>query len=71
MEIVDIQSLGYYNVTKSIIFFDKRGNTKTPPIHSTQIAPHNYYKTCQSKKFGDPVSNVQSSKQAETDSYYG
>ena len=31
MGIVDIRSLGYYNVRKSIMFFDKRGNNKIPP----------------------------------------
>ena len=34
MGIVDIHSLGYYNVTKSIMFFDKRGNTKIPPPYT-------------------------------------
>ena len=28
MGIVDIRSLGYYNIRKSIMFFDKRGNNK-------------------------------------------
>ena len=71
MGIVDIQSLGYYNVTKSIMFFDKRGNTKMipPPYTVPKLHPHNYYKTCQSKHFGDPISNVQSNKQAGTDPY--
>ena len=32
MGIVDIRSLGYYNVTKSVMFFDKRGNNQIPPI---------------------------------------
>ena len=31
--IVDNRSLGYYNVSKSIIFFDKRGNDRIPPPH--------------------------------------
>ena len=31
MGIVDIRSIGYYNVTKSIMFFDQRGNTRIPP----------------------------------------
>ena len=31
MEIVEIHSLGYYNVSKSIMFFDKRGNDRIPP----------------------------------------
>ena len=34
MGIVDIRSLGYYNVRKSIMFFDKRGNNKIPPLHT-------------------------------------
>ena len=29
--IVDICSLGYYNVTKSVMIFDKRGNNQIPP----------------------------------------
>ena len=29
--IVDIRSLGYYNVSRSIMFFDKRGNDRIPP----------------------------------------
>ena len=29
--IVDIRSLCYYNVSKSIMFFDKRGNDRIPP----------------------------------------
>ena len=32
MGIVDIRSLGYYNIWKSIMFFDKRGNNKIPLI---------------------------------------
>ena len=31
MGIVDIRSLGYYNIRKSIMFFDKRGNNRIPP----------------------------------------
>ena len=71
MGVVDIHSLGYYNVTKSINVFDKRGNTEIPPLpyRVPNLHPHNYYKTSQSKHFGDPVSNAQSSKQAETDPY--
>ena len=29
--IVNIRSLGYYNVSKSTMFFDKRGNDRIPP----------------------------------------
>ena len=31
--IVDIRSLGYYNVSKSMMFFDKRGNDRILPHH--------------------------------------
>ena len=34
IRIIDIHSHGYYNVTKSIMFFDKRVNTKIPPPHT-------------------------------------
>ena len=71
MGIVDIHSLGYYSVTKSIMFLDKRGNTKIPPppYRVPNLHPCNYYKTSQSKHFEDPVRNGQSSKQTETDPY--
>ena len=32
MGIVDIRSLGYYNVTKSVMSFDKRGNSQIPSL---------------------------------------
>ena len=49
MGIVDIRSLGYYNVRKSIMFFDKRGNNKIPPppYKVPYIHPRNYYQTRQ------------------------
>ena len=49
MGIVDIRSLGYYNVRKSIMFFDKRGNNKIPPppYKVPYIHPRNYYQTGQ------------------------
>ena len=52
MGIVDICFLGYYNVTKSIMFFDKRGNTQIPPppYKVPNLHPSNYYKTCQLKE---------------------
>ena len=39
--IVDIHSLGYYNVTKSVLFIDKRGNNQIPPpsYKSAKITP--------------------------------
>ena len=47
MGIVDIRSLGYYNVRKSIMFFDQRGNNRIPPppYRVPKLHPHNYYKT--------------------------
>ena len=42
--IVDIHSLGYYNVSKSIMFCDKRGNDKSPPPpYRISKLHHNYY----------------------------
>ena len=71
MEIVDIHSLGSYNVTKSIMFFDKRGNTRIPPCPYSvpKLHPHNYYTTSQPEEIKDPVSKVQSSKETEMDPY--
>ena len=39
--IVDIHSLSYYNVTKSVLFFDRRGNNQLPPpsSKSAKITP--------------------------------
>ena len=53
------------------MFFDKRRNTKIPPppYKVPTLHPCNYYKASQSKEFEDPVSNAQSSNQAETDPY--
>ena len=47
MGIVDIHSLGYYNVSKSILFFDKRGNGRIPPppYKVPNLHPCNYYVT--------------------------
>ena len=59
MGIVDIRSLGYYNVSKSILLFDKRGNDRIPPppYKVPKLCPQNYYETgnfrktiCQSRK---------------------
>ena len=49
MGIVDIRSLGYYNVRKSIMFFNKRGNNRIPPppYKVPYIHPRNYYQTGQ------------------------
>ena len=50
--IVDIRSLGYYNVSKSIMFFDKRGNDRIPPppYRVPELHPHNYYKATEMKE---------------------
>ena len=47
MGIVDIRSLGYYNVSKSILVFDKRGNDRIPPppYKVPNLHPQKYYKT--------------------------
>ena len=49
MGIVDICSLGYYNVSKNILFFDKRGNNRVPPppYKVPRLHPCNYYSTSQ------------------------
>ena len=50
--IVDIRSLGYYNVSKSIMFFDKRGNDRIPPppYRVPKLHPSNYYKAKEMKE---------------------
>ena len=52
MGIVDIRSLGYYNVTKSVKFFDKRGNNWIPPspYKVPELHPQNYYKASQNRE---------------------
>ena len=52
MGIVDIHSLGYYNVTKSVMFFDKRGNNQIPPLSYKvpKLHPQNYYKASQNRE---------------------
>ena len=46
MGIADIRSLGYYNVSKSILVFDKRGNDRIPPppYKVPKLHPQRYYK---------------------------
>ena len=52
MGIVDIRSLGYYNITKSIMSFDMRGNNQIPPpaCKVPKLHPQNYYKASQNRK---------------------
>ena len=52
MGIVDIRSLRYYNVTKSVMLFDKRGNNQIPPppYRVPKLYPQNYYKASQNRE---------------------
>ena len=52
MGIVDIRSLGYYNVTKSVMSFDKRGNNQIPPppYKVPKLHSQNYYKARQNRE---------------------
>ena len=71
MGIVEIRSLGYYNVTKSIISFDKGGKNRIPPPpHKVpNFHPRNYYKTDQLKESENSERNVQTKNEAEKDPY--
>ena len=74
MGIVDIRSLGYYNVQKSIIFFDKRGNKRIPPTpyKVPKLHPRNYYKTSQLESKDTAPSHTEASnsqKDSDTDAY--
>ena len=72
MGTVDIRSLGYYNIRKSIMFFDKRGNNKIPPppYKVPYIHPRNYYQTGQveTKACSSPIIE-DSPKSHENDPY--
>ena len=52
MGIVDIRPLGYYNITKSVMPFDKRGNNQIPPppYKVPKLHPQNYYKASQNRE---------------------
>ena len=72
MSIVDIKSLRYYNVTKSIISFDKKGNSRisSPPHYKVpNLHPRNYCKTDQLKEYENSERNVQTENEAEKDPY--
>ena len=62
--IVDIRSLGYYNVTKSVMFFDKIGNYQIPPppYKVPNLHPQNYYKASQNRK-------VETKRRSDPDPY--
>ena len=66
MGIVD-RSLRYYNVTKSIISFDKKGNSRIPPppYKVLHLHPRNYYKTYQLKESENSERNIQTKNEAE------
>ena len=71
MGIVDIRSLGYYNVSKSILLFDKRGNDRIPPppYKVPKLHPHQYYKTSNSAEISCQSRGEQSDLEIEKDPY--
>ena len=71
MGIVDIRSLGYYNVSKSILLFNKRDNDRIPllPYRIPKLHPQNYYKTGNSVEIFCQTRKDQSSKETEKDPY--
>ena len=71
MGIVDIRSLGYYNVSKSILLFDKRGNDRIPPppYKVPKLHPHQYYKTGNSAEISCQSRKDQSDLEIEKDPY--
>ena len=71
MGIVDIRSLGYYNVSKSILLFDKRGNDRIPPppYKVPKLHPHQYYKTGNSAEISCQSRKDQSDPEIEKDPY--
>ena len=66
MSIVD-RSLRYYNVTKSIISFDKIGKNRISPPHYKvpNLHPRNYCKTDQLKESENSERNIQTKNEAE------
>ena len=71
MGIVDIRSLGYYNVSKSILLFDKRGNDRIPPppYKVPKLHPHQYYKTGNSAEISCQFRKDKSDLEIEKDPY--
>ena len=63
MGIVDIRSFGYYIVTKSVMFFDKRGNNQIPPhpYRVPKLHLQNYNKASQTREV--------ETKRSESDPY--
>ena len=71
MGIVDIRSLGYYNVSKSILLFDKRGNDRIPPppYRVTKLYLQQYYKTGNSAGIPCQLEKDQLDSEIEKDPY--
>ena len=71
MGIVEIRSLGYYNVSKSILSFDKRGNDRIPPplYKVPNLHPCKYYKTGSSEEMDSQARKILFDKEAEKDPY--
>ena len=71
MGIVDIRSLGYYNVSKSILLFDKRGNDRIPPppYRVPKLHPQQYYKTGNSAEISCQLEKDQLDSETEKDPY--
>ena len=71
MGIVDIRSLGYYNVSKSILLFDKRGNDRIPPppYRVPKMHPQKYYRTGSSAEISCQLEKEQLDSENEKDPY--
>ena len=71
MGIVDIRSLGYYNVSKSILVFDKRGNDRIPPppYRVPKLHPQRYYKTGNHAESASQLEKDQIDLESEKDPY--
>ena len=63
----DIRSLGYYNVSKSILLFDKRGNDRipSPPYRVPKLHPQQYYKRGNSAKISCQLEKDQLDSETE------
>ena len=71
MGIVDIRSLGYYNVSKVILLFDKRGNDRIPPppYRVPKLHPQQYNKTGYSAEISCQLEKDQLDSETEKDPY--
>ena len=66
-----IRSLGYYNVSKSILVFDKRGNDRIPPppYSVPKLHPQQYYKTGNQAESASQLEKDQLDLESEKDPY--